>query len=170
MKFLQPLCFYVWGLITMVYFSGLQGCDPLAGRDLAVTPNIWPVNMTGGYVSSEYGGRVHPIFGTWKKHDGIDLAVDEGTPVVATADGFVAFAGEEKGYGNIVRIAHGGGLVTGYAHNSKLLVREGEFVKKGQIIAMSGKTGRVTGEHLHYEVRYNDKSLNPRKFLPRNEW
>lgn len=154
----------------MVYFSGLQGCDPFARRDLAVTPSIWPVAMTGGYVSSEYGGRFHPISGAWKKHDGIDLAVDEGTPVVTTADGIVAFAGEEKGYGNIARIDHGGCLVTGYAHNSKLLVREGEFVKKGQIIAISGKTGRVTGEHLHYEVRYKDKSLNPRKFLPRSEW
>ena len=166
MKLLGPISIYLWGFVSMVAFSALQGCDPLAHRDLAVTPSICPVNLQGGYVSSEFGYRVHPIFGKRKLHEGIDLAVDEGTPVVATANGVVTYAEEEKGYGKIVRVDHGGQLVSGYAHNSKLLVQVGEYVVKGQIIALSGKTGNVTGEHVHYEVRYKDKALNPRRFLP----
>ena len=150
----------------MVYLSTLEGCDPLAHRDIAATPNIWPVNLHGGYVSSEFGYRVHPVSGKRKLHEGIDLAVDEGTPVVVTADGVVEFAGQEKGYGNIVRVDHGVGLVSAYAHNFKLLVQTGELVKKGQIIALSGKTGVVTGEHLHYEIRYRGKPLDPRRVLP----
>lgn len=150
----------------MAYVSALQGCDPLAHRDPATMPSIWPVSLNGGYVSSEFGQRVHPVSGKRKMHEGIDLAVDEGTPVVATANGVVVFAGEEKGYGKIVRIDHGGGLTSGYAHNSRLLVQEGETVCKGQIVALSGKTGVVTGEHVHYEVRYKDKAMNPRRFLP----
>ena len=167
MKFLQPLCFYVWGLVSVTYISTLEGCDPLVHRDPGTTPNIWPVELgPGGYVSSEFGNRVHPISGKRKPHEGIDLAVDEGTPVVAAADGVVLFAGEERGYGNIVRVDHGGRLVSCYAHNARVLVEKGEVVKKGQIIAISGKTGAVTGEHLHYEVRYKGKALNPRRFLP----
>ena len=150
----------------MVYLSILQGCDPLAHRDPSVTPSIWPVNLQGGYVSSEYGNRIHPISGKRKLHEGIDLAVDEGTPVVAAANGLVLFAGEERGYGNIVRIDHGGQLTSLYAHNSRLLVQTGEYVVKGQIIALAGKTGTVTGEHVHYEVRYKDRAMNPRRFLP----
>ena len=166
MKFFGPLCFYIWGFVTLSYLSALEGCDPLAHRDIAATPTIWPVNLAGGYVSSEYGKRKHPITGKKKLHEGIDLAVDEGTPVVAAADGVVVTAEEERGYGNIVRLDHGGRLVSCYAHNFRLLVETGEFVKKGQIIALAGKSGNVTGEHLHYEVRYKDKALNPRRFLP----
>ncbi len=170
MKLLQPFFFYVWGLLSVVCLSGLEGCDPLAHRDPATMPGIWPVNLNHGYVSSEFGRRKHPISGKRKFHEGIDLAVDEGVPVVAAADGVVISAESEKGYGNIIRIDHGGELVSCYAHQKKLLVEKGEFVKKGQIIGLAGKTGRVTGEHLHYEVRYKDKPINPRRFLPKGAW
>ncbi len=167
MKHMGSISFYIWAIASMLYLSVLEGCDPLAHRDPATMPGIWPVSLKDGYVSSEFGSRVHPIFGKRKPHDGIDLAVDEGTPVVCTADGIVSFAGEEKGYGNIVRIDHGAGLESAYAHNFRNLVRQGDYVFKGQIVSLSGKTGRVTGEHLHYEVRYRGKALNPRRFLPR---
>jgi murein DD-endopeptidase MepM/ murein hydrolase activator NlpD len=135
----------------------------MTGRNV---PSILPVSLEKGWVSSEFGMRIHPITGKRRPHYGIDLAVDEGVPVKATADGKVIFAGDAGGYGNLVRIDHGNGIETRYAHNSALKVRAGERVRKGQVIALAGHSGLATGDHLHYEVRVEGKPVNPRDYLP----
>lgn len=126
---------------------------------LAVTPSIWPAN---GEVSSRYGLR----WGGSDFHPGIDIAADAGTPVVATADGVVIESGwNSGGYGYMVDVDHGNGIVTRYGHNSQLAVSVGTAVKKGQVIAYMGSTGFSTGPHLHYEVRVNGKAVNPDRYL-----
>lgn len=124
-----------------------------------MTPSIWP---TSGDVSSPYGLR-------WNGsdfHPGIDIANDAGTPVVATADGTVIESGwNSGGYGYMVDIDHGNGVVTRYAHNSQLAVSAGTRVQKGQVIAYMGSTGFSTGPHVHYEVLVNGKAVNPSSFL-----
>lgn len=126
---------------------------------MARTPSIWP---TQGDVSSRYGLR-------WNGsdfHPGIDIANDPGTVVIATADGVVAESGwNAGGYGYMVDIDHGNGIVTRYAHNSSLAVSAGFAVKKGQVIAYMGNTGFSTGPHVHYEVIVNGKAVNPNSFL-----
>jgi murein DD-endopeptidase MepM/ murein hydrolase activator NlpD len=134
-------------------------------------PSILPVSLESGGVSSEFGLRTNPETGKEEGHGGIDLAVDEGVRVKATADGKVIFAGDGGTYGNLVKIDHGNGIETRYAHNSVLKVKTGEFVKRGQVIALVGHTGRVRGnpgDHLHYEVRIEGKAVNPRTYLPNN--
>lgn len=126
---------------------------------LAVTPSIWP---TSGDVSSHYGLR-------WSGsdfHPGIDIANDVGTPVMATADGVVIESGwNSGGYGYLIDIDHGNGLVTRYAHNAQLAISAGSLVKKGQVIAYMGSTGFSTGPHVHYEVLVNGKAVNPDGYL-----
>ena len=129
-------------------------------------PNILPVSLEEGWVSSEFGMRIHPITKKRAMHYGIDLAVDEGVPVKAAADGEVIFSGNSGNYGNLVKIDHGNGIETRYAHNSVLKVKAGDFVRRGQVISLAGHTGRATGDHLHYEVRVNGEAVNPRKSLP----
>lgn len=128
------------------------------------TPSIWPVE--GGYVSSEFGARIHPISGNAQRHEGIDIAAWTGTPVHATAAGTVTFAGNRGGYGLTVVIDHGYGVQTLYAHNSRLHVRVGQKVKRGDLISSIGTTGVSTGPHLHYEVHVNGRPVNPRNYLP----
>ena len=120
----------------------------------------WPAP---GYsrVSSPFGYRIHPIFGTKKMHTGIDIAAPMGASIVAATDGVVQSAGGLGGYGNAVIIDHGGGIATLYAHNSKLLVSAGQSVQRGQVIAKAGSTGYSTGPHLHFEVRKNGTYINP---------
>ncbi len=125
-----------------------------------------PVSLERGWVSSEFGMRLHPISGERRFHAGIDLAVDTGTPVSASARGVVTFTGRRGGYGLLVIVDHENGMSTRYAHLSKLLVKVGDHVERGERIALSGATGNVTGEHLHYEVRINDEPVNPRPYLP----
>ncbi len=118
-------------------------------------------------VSSEFGMRRDPITGKMKGHGGIDLAVPTGTEVHCAWDGSVqAVRYSKTGYGYHVIVSHGNGLVTLYAHCSKLLVKEGQRVKAGTVIALSGSTGKSTGPHLHFEVRMNGEQQNPRKYLP----
>ncbi len=126
-------------------------------------PSIWPAR---GYISSEYGSRVSPIEGASSYHEGIDIAVEYGSPVQATAKGVVTYAGWADGYGNLVEVDHGNGIKTRYGHNSVLTVTEGQTVKTGDIVALAGSTGRSTGSHCHYEVRVEGSSVNPRLFLP----
>lgn len=126
-------------------------------------PSIWPVN---GTITSNFGYRGNPIGGGTGYHEGLDIAVDYGTPVRATASGKVTMAGWVDGYGNLVEIDHGGGFVTRYGHNSMLLVVVGQEVKTGDIIALAGSTGRSTGPHCHYEVRVNGTPTDPMLFLP----
>ncbi|CDF27827.1 peptidase M23B [Dialister sp. CAG:588] len=119
-----------------------------------------------GPITSPFGYRIHPIFGTTIYHSGIDIGVDEGTPVHAADSGVVIYSGSGlTGYGNVVIIDHGNGLSTLYAHNSALLVSEGESVSKGQVVAYSGMTGYATGPHVHFEVRVNGSPTDPMGYL-----
>jgi len=120
---------------------------------------------TTGYISSYFGYRTDPFHGSMTWHKGVDFSAPEGTDVLVTAAGVVAFAGVKDGYGNVVEISHGDGLVTRYGHNSKLLVKVGELVRKGQTIAKVGSTGRSTAPHVHYEVLRDGLFLNPAKYL-----
>jgi len=126
-------------------------------------PTMPPVNAP--FKSSGFGHRVDPFTGLWTMHEGVDFQAAVGTPVLAAADGVVLFAGFHPQYGYMVDIDHGNDLVSRYAHNSKLLVKEGDVVKRGRKIAESGSTGRSTGPHLHFEVRIKGVAQNPTKFL-----
>lgn len=119
----------------------------------------------GGWVSSEYGNRWHPLLGRYKWHGGIDLAVNSGNPIKAAEDGTVILAARDAGYGLYVILDHGGGISTLYAHASKLLVSKGDVVTRGQTIALVGSTGVSTGPHLHFEVRVNGATDDPRKWV-----
>ncbi|MBM4159511.1 MAG: M23 family metallopeptidase [Ignavibacteria bacterium] len=123
-------------------------------------PAIKP--MEGFYSMHDFGMRLHPVFGVRRPHEGIDISNDIGTPVYATGDGVVASAGRtEAGYGIMILVNHGFGYASVYAHLSKPLVAAGQRVKRGDLIALSGRTGIVTGPHLHYEVRLNGVLQNP---------
>jgi murein DD-endopeptidase MepM/ murein hydrolase activator NlpD len=137
------------------YFEDKRSLD-------AATPAGWPVH---GWVTSSFGGRVSPVTGKMQFHEGIDIAAQIGTPVVAPADGMVVKAGFEAGFGNMVELSHGYGLKTVFGHNSQLNVKPGQHVKRGDIIAYTGDTGSSTGPHLHYEVRSNGLSVNPVRYL-----
>jgi murein DD-endopeptidase MepM/ murein hydrolase activator NlpD len=120
-----------------------------------------------GLVRSSFGGRSDPFSGEGAFHTGIDLAAPKGTPVHVTADGVVASAGWAGAYGKLVVVDHGNGLETYYAHLSQFLVLPGQEVQRGQVIALSGGTGRTTGPHVHYEVRLGGTPINPYKYLGR---
>ncbi len=128
----------------------------------AATPALWPVR---GWVTSRFGNRLSPFSGIEKFHEGIDIAAQTGTPIVAPADGVVIKAGFGTGYGNMVEISHGYGIKTLYGHNSRLNVRAGQRVRRGDIISYVGDSGSSTGPHLHYEVRLNGLPVNPSKYL-----
>ena len=125
-------------------------------------PAIEPCN---GPIGDGFGMRMHPILHIERMHEGVDFVVDQGTPVFVTGDGVVEFAGTKEGFGNVVEVNHGFGYTTVYAHLSKILVREGQKVKRGQQIALSGDTGLSTGPHLHYEVHHDGVALNPKGFF-----
>ena len=124
---------------------------------------LWPAE---GEITSPFGWRVHPIFGTQRLHTGIDIGADYGDSVRAADGGVVIHSDWMGGYGNAVIIDHGNGISTLYAHNSQLLVSEGQTVAKGQTISRVGSTGYSTGPHLHFEVRQNGSPVNPLNFLP----
>jgi murein DD-endopeptidase MepM/ murein hydrolase activator NlpD len=126
-------------------------------------PTMMPVKAS--YNPSGFGRRVDPFNGQWAMHEGIDFIADYGSPIVAAAGGVVIFAGFHPQYGYMVDIDHGNDLVTRYAHCSKLMVREGDLVQRGRKIGEVGSTGRSTGPHLHFEVRFRGASQNPAKFL-----
>lgn len=131
-------------------------------------PNGSPVSFQR--VSSKYGPRLHPISKQPSKHIGIDLSVKVGTSVYAPADGFVEYtrSNHEEGYGTMLRISHGMGFMTLYAHLKQLKVKNGQFVRKGQLIALSGNSGASTAPHLHYEIRFLNKTLDPQPFMDWN--
>jgi murein DD-endopeptidase MepM/ murein hydrolase activator NlpD len=128
----------------------------------ASTPADWPVR---GWVTSPFGSRISPINGKMQFHAGMDIAAQIGTPVIAPADGVVIKAGFESSYGDMVELSHGYGLKTIFGHNSRLNVKPGQHVKRGDIIAYVGDTGSSTGPHLHYEIRVNDLPVNPVRYL-----
>lgn len=126
-------------------------------------PSIPPVHT--GYFSSNFGWRIDPFTGTPAMHEGVDFVADSGTPIYASAGGVVDYASMHPQYGNMVEIDHGNDIITRYAHASKLLVKVGQVVRRGEKIAEVGSTGRSTGNHLHFEVRYQGVAQNPVRFL-----
>jgi murein DD-endopeptidase MepM/ murein hydrolase activator NlpD len=123
-------------------------------------PAIKP--MAGPYSIGSFGMRIHPVLHVYKMHEGIDIVSDVGTNVYATGDGVVHFAGRTAGgYGVVIEISHGYGYTSLYAHLSRVLVRAGQTVKRGELIAKSGRSGLVSGPHLHFEVRYQGRKQNP---------
>lgn len=129
---------------------------------LAATPAIWP---TRGYISGAFGNRVHPFTGRYEFHSALDIATQLGNKVIAPADGVVLVAETKEYYGKMIIIDHGFGYTTRYGHLSGFNVREGQRVKRYDVIGYVGTTGRSNGPHLHYEVRYFDKPLNPADFI-----
>jgi murein DD-endopeptidase MepM/ murein hydrolase activator NlpD len=118
-----------------------------------------------GWISSYFGQRSDPFTGYSAVHKGVDFAGPEGSKVSSVAAGLVTFAGERAGYGEMVEINHGNGLATRYCHNEKLLVKQGDMVRKGQDVALMGSTGHSTGPHLHFEVLKNGAQVDPLRFI-----
>ena len=125
-------------------------------------PTLLP---TRGEISSNYGMRVHPTTKKYTKHYGVDIAADTGDPILAAASGIVTFSGSMSGYGYAIIIDHQNGFKTLYGHASKLLAEKGEKVKKGQVIAKVGSTGRSTGPHLHFELKVNNTAVDPTEYM-----
>lgn len=127
-------------------------------------PNVW---AHLGKINNEFGFRRNPFGGrSYEFHAGMDIDGERGDSVLAPANGTIVKAGWQGGYGNMIEIDHGNGLTTRYGHLSKVEVQNGDYVSRGQLIGLVGSTGRSTGPHLHYELRLNDKSINPRLLLP----
>ena len=141
-------------LETMMMNRNLQAEVMPAGRP-----------VTHGWLSSYFGMRTDPFTGHRAFHTGLDFAGKLGSDVVAVAAGVVTYAGKRSGYGNLVEINHGNGYSTRYGHNSKILVNVGQTIKKGQVIAKMGSTGRSTGPHVHFEVLVNGHAVNPKKYI-----
>ena len=136
---------------TKALFDGIPNGDPTGGK---------------GRISDNYGYRTHPVLHHRQMHSGLDFAMPIGTPIYATANGVVLSVGMQPGYGHMVEIRHNFGFGTRYGHlNGKYLVKQGDFVRKGDIIAYSGNSGLSTGPHLHYEIRFISKPLNPINFV-----
>ena len=148
------------GQLAAMMQKDVSGASSFLGGDTPVTtPTGWP---TDGFISSGYGLRWNGA----EFHQGIDIAAEMGTPIVATADGVVTIAGwNAGGYGNMVDIDHGSGVSTRYGHASAVVVTPGQRVRRGQIIAYVGSTGHSTGPHLHYEVRLSGQPVNPTSYL-----
>ena len=141
----------------------LAALSPCAGQ---TAPSICPLRgMSSSDISGDFGPRTHPVLNIVKQHEGVDFEVPVGTPVEATAAGKVTLAGPHEGYGLEVEVAHGGGYRTLYAHLSRVSVAPGARVKKGEVIAYSGKSGLVSSPHLHYEVMKDGKNVDPKNYF-----
>jgi murein DD-endopeptidase MepM/ murein hydrolase activator NlpD len=135
-----------------------------ATSDKASLPTIW---AHLGKINNEFGFRRNPFGGrSYEFHAGMDIDGERGDQVIAAANGTIIKAEWQGGYGNMIEIDHGNGLVTRYGHLSKIEIEVGDVVQRGQLIGLVGTTGRSTGPHLHYELRLNDRAINPRRFLP----
>ena len=146
------------------YFSMLDLSLTRQLASLSNLPTAMPIESYP-YLSSSYGWRRHPFNGQISMHEGLDFSAPQGTPIIAAAGGVVRTVTQHSGYGNMLEIDHGEGLITRYAHAQSILVSEGQLVTRGQLIAKVGSTGLSTGPHLHFEVRKNEKALDPRLFL-----
>lgn len=129
---------------------------------LASTPTIWPVK---GWLTAGFGYRRSPFTGLRQMHEGVDISNTVGTPVVAPADGLVSYAGPLGGFGNVISIDHGHKISTFYGHLHRQRVSQGERVRRGDVIAFVGTTGRATGPHLHYEIQVNGSAVDPSKYV-----
>jgi murein DD-endopeptidase MepM/ murein hydrolase activator NlpD len=157
LRTLEPLT-----LFTKNIRSGTESMEATLAR-LAARPSVMP---TQGWLISNFSTRrLHPMLGYRRPHLGIDVSAPRGTPIEAPAGGLVIQASWEGGYGRTVEIDHGWGIITRYAHTSKILVRVGDRVQRGQIIAQVGQTGLAEGPHLHYEVRLRGEPVDPLKFV-----
>ncbi|HHV28906.1 murein hydrolase activator EnvC family protein [Acetivibrio mesophilus] len=134
------------------------------GKNYAGGTMVWPV-PSSKTIDSGYGMRLHPVFKKYKMHTGVDIDASYGASIVAANNGIVIFSGWQDGYGYTVIVDHGGGITTLYAHCSKLLVNNGDKVRKGQTIAQAGSTGTSTGTHLHFEVRIDGNVTNPLDYI-----
>ncbi len=130
---------------------------------LAATPSIHPLKE--GWVTSNFGNRTSPFTGLEEFHTGLDVGAAEGTPILAPGNGTVTFAGVKGLYGKMIIISHGHGMATRYAHLSRILKKNGDKVKRGEVVGLVGQTGRSTGPHLHYEVRLNGTAVNPQNYI-----
>jgi murein DD-endopeptidase MepM/ murein hydrolase activator NlpD len=148
-----------------------QQLDIMAGllvnRQLQAEISVAGQPIVKGWLSSKYGNRTDPFKGHRVWHNGVDFAGKLGSGVVAVASGVVTWSDQRQGYGLMIEINHGGGYVTRYAHNKDNLVAVGDVVKKGQIIAKMGSSGRSTGPHVHFEVYRNGKPVNPASYIAR---
>ena len=144
-----------------ISFDQLRATAVRQKDKLAHIPSVMPINIKDFTMSSGYGVRRDPVYGSTKFHAGLDFASKTGTPVFATADGTVTVADRQSGYGNCIDIDHGYNYLTRYAHLSRIIVRSGQNVKRGELIGYVGSTGKSTGPHLHYEVRFKDEPQNP---------
>jgi murein DD-endopeptidase MepM/ murein hydrolase activator NlpD len=131
---------------------------------LRYTPNVWPVR---GAITSHYGNRSDPFNGDAEMHLGLDISALYNAQIHSPADGVIIYTERKAAYGNLLIIDHGNGLTTRYGHLSRSLVKAGQRVKRGDVVGLVGMTGRSTAPHLHYEVRMNDRPVNPRNYLPR---
>jgi len=134
-------------------------------KRISIADNLPTLIPCNGVHTSGFGMRVHPVRGGERQHTGMDIAASTGTPIHASGDGVVVFAGVKSGYGNVVEIDHGYGYHTLYGHSSKLLVKAGEEIHRGDKIALVGSTGVSTGSHLHYEVIVDGEKVDPDHFL-----
>ena len=146
------------------YFSMLDLAVTERAATVARLPTAMPIESYP-YLSSSYGWRRNPFNGQMSMHEGLDFSAPEGTPIRAASGGVVRTVAQHRGFGNMVEIDHGEGLITRYAHAKVVLVKEGQLVTRGQLIARVGSTGLSTGPHLHFEVRQDDRPLDPRVFL-----
>ena len=133
--------------------------------EIETKPSIFPCPKENTHITSGFGWRIHPLYGTYEFHKGLDIAGEVGTPVFATADGIIEKAYYSKSYGNIIIIRHNNKYKTVYAHLHRIFVKEGDVVKRWQKIGEIGNTGISTGAHLHYEVRIYNKQVNPKHFF-----
>ena len=129
------------------------------------TPSGRPI--LSGWLSSRYGTRIDPFSGKKAWHEGVDFAGKAGSNIVAVASGIVSWSGERYGYGKMVEVAHGDGVITRYAHNQENLVKVGDMVRRGDIVALMGNSGRSTGPHVHFEVHKNGRPVDPASYLRR---
>ncbi len=144
-----------------VSFDQLREAAGEQKEKIASIPSVMPINIQDYTISSGYGYRRDPVYGTAKFHEGLDFAAATGTPVFATADAVVEVADRKDAYGNCIDLNHGYNYVTRYAHLSQILVKPGQHVKRGEMIGKVGSTGKSAGSHLHYEVRFKGEPQNP---------
>lgn len=150
------------GVATAGLQYGVRNASLTDWARASQAPTLWPVE---GRLSSSFGERIDPFNGEGAFHSGVDISSAYGHAVIAPADGRVTFADFSNGYGRLLTVDHGHGISTRYGHLSAFAVRPGQVVRRGQVIAYVGSSGRVTSPHLHYEVRINDTPVNPHKYL-----
>ena len=161
-------------MLTMVFFHGCAGriLRPKAQEKVVFDESdrrlVWPLPIVStARLTSRFGSRREPFTGRKQFHTGVDLDGEVGTPIHAAGAGQVTFGGRRSGYGVLLTIDHGRGLTTYYAHCSHLLVKAGDRVNRGQVVALMGRTGRVTGSHLHFETRKHGRPFDPFLLLPK---